>query len=138
MAVPNRKLTGVRVVLAVIAVAAVAVILWSNRPSAVPPGPAPESASSPSPSPDPSSAPPSAPPSAPSSASSSAPACTSTADCEAGFRCVVPGVCSRACNVDGDCPAGRRCAELRVMEGAGAPGQGTPAVATTCVRAGPG
>ena len=71
-------------------------------------------------------------------AASPAPTCASTADCGAGFRCVVPGVCSRVCNVDGDCPAGRRCAELRVLEGAEAPGEGTPAVATTCVVARPG
>jgi hypothetical protein len=70
--------------------------------------------------------------------SSSAPDCTSTSACGTGFRCVVPGVCSRMCSGDADCPAGRRCAELRVMEGAESEGEGAPALAKTCVRAGPG
>jgi hypothetical protein len=66
----------------------------------------------------------------------SGPGCASTAACGAGFRCVVPGVCSRACATDADCPAGRRCAELRVLE-PDEPGSSAPAVATTCVVATP-
>ena len=65
-----------------------------------------------------------------------APGCASTAECGAGFRCVVPGVCSRACATDTDCPAGRRCAELRVLE-PDEPGSSAPSVATTCVVATP-
>jgi hypothetical protein len=64
----------------------------------------------------------------------SAPGCASTAECGAGFRCVVPGVCSRACATDADCPSGRRCAELRVVE-PDEPGSSAPAVAMTCVVA---
>jgi hypothetical protein len=77
--------------------------------------------------------PPAAPP------SSSAATCGSSAACGAGFRCVVPGVCSRACSADADCPAGRRCAELRLMEGGEEPNAGgAPALASTCVLANPG
>jgi hypothetical protein len=64
----------------------------------------------------------------------SAAGCASTAACGAGFRCVVPGVCSRACATDADCPSGRRCAELRVVE-PDEPGSSAPAVAMTCVVA---
>ena len=67
----------------------------------------------------------------------SAPSCASTSDCAAGFRCVVPGVCSRVCNANADCPAGRRCAELRAME-PGGEDSATPGVATTCVSVTPG
>jgi hypothetical protein len=119
MAMSNRKAALIRALISVVSIAALVAIIRSNRPAP----PTPEAPSTPG---------------ASQSASSSLPACSSDGDCGAGFRCVVPGVCSRACGGDADCPAGRRCAELRVMEASGAPGQETPTVARTCVRAGPG
>ena len=119
MAMSNRKAALIRALISVVSIAALVAIIRSNRPAP----PTPEAPSTPG---------------ASQSASSSLPACSSDGDCGAGFRCVVPGVCSRMCSGDADCPAGRRCAELRVMEGAESEGEGAPALAKTCVRAGPG